>query len=75
MTSATDPIATLGEATEPAPKKRNTLRWILLLTVAVIVVNNASFILNPPLDKKTGTTDCAYTVCFIDGNHHLPPPH
>ncbi|MFO1539705.1 MAG: hypothetical protein ACKOTZ_04545, partial [Chloroflexota bacterium] len=28
-----------------------------------------------PLDKKTGSTDCAYPVCFIDGNLHLPAPH
>lgn len=75
MTSATDPIATLGEATDPAPKKGNTLRWILLLLVATIVVNIGAFLIVPPLDKKTGSTDCAYPVCFIDGNLHLPAPH
>lgn len=74
MTSATDPIGTLGEATEPA-KKSNTLRWILLLTAAVIVVNIAAFFLAPPVDHLTGSTDCAYPVCFIDGNLHLPAPH
>ena len=29
----------------------------------------------PPLNHDTGTTDCAYPVCFIDGNLHLPAPH
>ena len=76
MTSATDPIGTIGDATEPSPKKTSPLRWILLLTAGIIVLNIAAFILIPPFDKKEGPgSACAYPVCFIDGNLHLPAPH
>jgi F-type H+-transporting ATPase subunit a len=75
VTSASDPIGTLGDAADPAPKKSNTLRRILLLTAALIVVNIAAFFIVPPVDHLTGSTDCPYPVCFIDGNLHLPAPH
>ena len=76
MTTLQGPIETLGEATGPAPKKRSPLRILLLLLVAVIVIDILAFVFVPPFDKKDpGSGECAYPVCFIEGNLHLPAPH
>jgi F-type H+-transporting ATPase subunit a len=50
---------------------------ILLLIVAIIVVDVLAFIAFPPFDPTPaeGVTDCAYPVCFINGNLELPAPH
>lgn len=73
MTSEQSPTVVLGEALEP--RKRSPLKVLLLILVAVIVIDVLAILLVPPVNHDTGTTDCAYPVCFIDGNLHLPAPH
>jgi F-type H+-transporting ATPase subunit a len=73
VTSVQGPIETLGDAL--APKKRSPIKMLLLIVVAVIVIDVLALLFVPPMDKKTGSTDCPYPVCFIDGNLHLPAPH
>jgi F-type H+-transporting ATPase subunit a len=50
---------------------------ILLLIVAVIAIDVLAFIAFPPYDPNAGegVTECAYPVCFINGNLELPAPH
>lgn len=73
MTSLQSPSEVLGEALEP--KKRSPIKALLLIVVAVIVIDVLAILFVPPMNKETGTTDCPYPVCFIDGNLHLPAPH
>jgi F-type H+-transporting ATPase subunit a len=73
VTSLQSPSEVLGEALEP--KKRSPIKALLLIVVAVIVIDILAILFVPPFDHETGSTDCPYPVCFIDGNLHLPAPH
>lgn len=75
MTSDVEPIEALGEATAPSPRGRSTLRLLLIMLVAVIVIDVLALLFVPPADKADPSAPCAYPVCFIDGNLHLPAPH
>jgi F-type H+-transporting ATPase subunit a len=69
-------IETLGEAMAPRAQRRGPLRWLLTLIVVVIVLDILAFFIIPPFDKEAPTSgDCAYPVCFINGNLEFPAPH
>ncbi|MFN8622033.1 MAG: F0F1 ATP synthase subunit A [Chloroflexota bacterium] len=70
-----DGIEMLGEATSPTRKGSSTLRKLLLLLVAVIVIDILAIIFVPPFDKENPSGECAYPICFINGNLELPAPH
>jgi F-type H+-transporting ATPase subunit a len=50
--------------------------YILLLLALVLVIDVAAMFLAPPYSPKgVAGAECAYPVCFIDGNLELPAPH
>jgi len=50
--------------------------YILLLLVLVFVIDAAAMMFAPPYEPATGAgTECAYPICFINGNLELPAPH
>jgi F-type H+-transporting ATPase subunit a len=62
--------------TQAADRGRLSLRTqVLLLLAAVLVIDVLAFIVAPPFDKADPTGECAFPVCFIDGNLELPAPH
>jgi len=55
--------------------KRNRKQLTIgLLLLFVIVADVLAFLWAPPFDKVTGSTDCAYPVCYINDNLELPAP-
>jgi F-type H+-transporting ATPase subunit a len=50
-------------------------RALGILLVVVVIANAAALILVPPENYAEPGAECAYPVCFIDGNLHLPAPH
>jgi F-type H+-transporting ATPase subunit a len=77
VTSVQSGLDEFGAATAPggSTKKRSTMRNLLLLLVAVIVIDILALIFVPPFDKENPTGECAYPICFINGNLELPAPH
>ncbi len=78
-TDTQDPIAPAeaepNRAPAPARRRVPLLAWLVL---GVIVLDVLAFFVAPPFDPSpaTGTSasDCAFPVCFINGNLELPPP-
>jgi F-type H+-transporting ATPase subunit a len=48
---------------------------ILLMLAAVILVDVLAFIVAPPYEPANPGGECAFPVCFINGNLELPAPH
>ena len=48
---------------------------ILLLLGLVLLVDVVAFMVAPPFDKADPAGECAFPVCFINGNLELPAPH
>ena len=67
-----------SEPTRPAaasPRKSPT-RFLLGLLVVLIAIDVVAYILFPPFDPAgTEPGQCAYPVCWINGNLELPAPH
>jgi F-type H+-transporting ATPase subunit a len=61
------------EAQTETRRNRKQL-YIGLLLLFVIVADVLAFLWAPPFDKATGSTDCAYPVCYINDNLELPAP-
>ena len=61
----------------PAEKSRGLSQrnYILLLLVLVFVIDAVAMMFAPPYDPRTADGECAYPVCFINGNLELPAPH
>ena len=59
----------------PSEAKRNRRQLgIGLLLLLVIVADVLAFLWWPPFDKTNPSGDCAFPVCYINGNLELPAP-
>jgi F-type H+-transporting ATPase subunit a len=60
----------------PAVKSRGLSQrnYILLLLGIVILIDVAAIFLAPPYDKANPGGECAFPVCYIEGNLEFPAP-
>jgi len=62
----------------PAERSRGLSQrnYILLLLVLVFVIDALAMMFAPPFDPQgEAGVECAYPVCYINGNLELPAPH
>ena len=60
--------------TQAASKGMSQKTYILLLLALVVVIDVVAMFLAPPYDKNNPGGECAFPVCFIDGNLEFPAP-
>jgi len=61
---------------ETANRRWTSAGFLVALLFALIAIDAIALILFPPYDPRAETPgECAYPVCFINGNLELPAPH
>ncbi len=62
--------------TEARSEAKKGTPWLLIgvLLLVILAADTIAFLVSPPFDKTNPSGDCAFPVCYINGNLELPAP-